>query len=100
MDANELKNLADGVNESKRAETERANLEKVNQVLRRCEDVARQGGYKLTYMDSCLNPQVLGKLTASKANNGLGLVVVDKSDRSRSRPHFSYEISWEGAEGK
>ena len=88
MDANELRQLADHVNDTKRIETERKNAEKVTEVLARCQVEAKKGLYELTYMDSGLAAEVV------EALRGKGLTVVDKTERNHSRPHFSYKVGW------
>ena len=93
MDANELRQIADLVNNNKRIETERRNAEKVAEVLARCQVEAKKGLYELTYMDSGLAAEVV------EALRGKGLTVVDKTERKHSRPHFSYTLCW-GAQGK
>lgn len=93
MDANELRQIADLVNNNKRIETERRNAEKVAEVLGLCQAEAQKGLYELTYANSGLLPEVM------EALRDAGLTVEDKTDRKHSRPHFSYTLCW-GAQGK
>lgn len=88
MDANELKKIADEINETKRLETERKNAERVNEVLELCRVEANKGLYELTYGNSGLVPEVLTALRDK------GLTVEDRTDRKHSRPHFSYKVGW------
>jgi hypothetical protein len=88
MDANELRQIADHVNDTKRIETERKNAEKVAEVLGLCQVEAKKGLYELTYMDSGLAPEVVEALRVK------GLTVADKTERSHSRPHFCYKVGW------